>query len=280
MVGNNRASPMENEMMEIKQRATIVQRLAFIGLAGIGGCEGCEGCSVDCHEAVEEFCAGCDAQGRTAFECNYEAIDHVDLDGVVYPQHRQLRATGCYETAAEAEAACAGFCNSDQWEGGCVQYQSTLFDCTGEQSCGPQGGGDEIGEAAPSPDPTPEFAAPSCDSGWFANDDVTYDRSADAYRVNRLFFANLLADPRVATCDLAELAVDATGQASLTGARPGTLAYQAGFRDGDIPVSVQGMTLDDIDQAAPLYWELRDADEVIIEVNRGGRLMDMTYIIE
>ncbi|MEM7156401.1 MAG: hypothetical protein AAF799_26345 [Myxococcota bacterium] len=268
----------------------MVQRLGFvgfIGMAGLGGCEGCEllggeggfSCTVDCHEAVESFCEGCEAQGGVPYQCDYVAVDWiVDQDGVVHAENRHLDASACYESAEAAEAACAGYCNSDQWEGGCISYGSYPYDCTGTQDCGSPapGGGDEVGEPAPAAEPP----SPSCDAGWYSLGDVVFDRTVDAYRVNRLFFLHLLADPRVVLCDTAELTFDAAGQLSLTGARPGSLAYEAGLRDGDVPVSLQGLTAADLSQAESLYWELRDVEQIEVVLDRGSRRMEMTYIIE
>ena len=79
-------------------RGIATRVLAMTGLAAIIAC----GDACPCVDYDYEFCEECAEQGKTAYECNYDAIGWViDITGAVQYVQQSLRLTGCYDDIAD-----------------------------------------------------------------------------------------------------------------------------------------------------------------------------------
>lgn len=62
--------------------------------------------------------------------------------------------------------------------------------------------------------------------------------------------------------------------------QPGSLYEQLGIQNGDIITSINGMKITNPAKAMTVYNQLKSSSEINATVNRGGREMDLEYIIE
>ena len=66
----------------------------------------------------------------------------------------------------------------------------------------------------------------------------------------------------------------------LSGVRPGSLFTDIGLRSGDIITGVNGEQIQSVDDALRFYTSLRDADNVSVQLRRGGAERTIEYQIE
>jgi type II secretion system protein C len=65
----------------------------------------------------------------------------------------------------------------------------------------------------------------------------------------------------------------------LTGFAPDSLPARIGFRSGDILVAINGRATGDPDQVLAIYLTLKGASKVVATVDRGGKKLDLEYVI-
>jgi general secretion pathway protein C len=66
----------------------------------------------------------------------------------------------------------------------------------------------------------------------------------------------------------------------LSGVRPGSLFTDIGLRSGDIITGVNGEQIQSVDDALRFYTSLREADNVNVQIRRGGTERSIEYRIE
>jgi general secretion pathway protein C len=67
---------------------------------------------------------------------------------------------------------------------------------------------------------------------------------------------------------------------SLVGVAPGSIFQQMGIRNGDVLQAVDGQPIQTVDDVVNFYQSLSSADNVGIQIRRGGRIEDIQYKIE
>jgi general secretion pathway protein C len=67
---------------------------------------------------------------------------------------------------------------------------------------------------------------------------------------------------------------------SLAGVAPGSIFAQMGIRNGDVLQAVDGQPIQSVDDIVNLYQSLKSAEDIAIQVRRGGRIEDIRYKIQ
>jgi general secretion pathway protein C len=67
---------------------------------------------------------------------------------------------------------------------------------------------------------------------------------------------------------------------SLAGVAPGSIFEQMGIRNGDVIQAVDGQPIQTVDDVVSLYQSLSSAQNLAIQVRRGGQVQDIQYKIE
>ncbi len=67
---------------------------------------------------------------------------------------------------------------------------------------------------------------------------------------------------------------------SLVGVAPGSIFQQMGIRNGDVLQAVDGQPILTVDDVVNFYQSLSSADNLAIQIRRGGRIVDIQYKIE
>ncbi len=130
----------------MKNREILTRVLAVTGLVAIAACG--DDCGIDW--GYGQLCNQCDAQGETAYECNYHAKElFFDSSGAAVLIDRYHRLSGCWPSAEAADDACVAAC-SGFWR--CESHTLETIDCAAYQegsSSGTSSGSGETSEPIP-----------------------------------------------------------------------------------------------------------------------------------
>ena len=66
----------------------------------------------------------------------------------------------------------------------------------------------------------------------------------------------------------------------LSGVRPGSIFEDIGFRSGDIIKSINGESIQSVDDALKFYSSLKSAENVSLQIRRNGVDQNLNYTVE
>lgn len=113
---------------------------------------------------------------------------------------------------------------------------------------------------------------------WDPGPMIHYARTTDTYQIDREFLDILAIDGSVLLVqDAARLSEQTGGYFQFDGIAPDDLAAHLGFQDGDIPLEVNGISLETWDGYATAIIQLADAPTFTVTIKREGESFMLHY---
>ncbi len=253
-------------MKDKKAIVRILVGIAAVGFVACGGGGGGGSISCDLFPCVDydhAFCESCEAQNKVAYECNYFVSEwYADTSGLA---ERQYRLTGCYDSAAEAEAACEAACEGFPE---CRSLSVTEFYCDGVDNC-------SAGAAAP--------PAVSLDcSDWAPAAGISFDATNGRYVLDWGFWYGVMSDPYRIACETTNTVMPNVGSSGFTvdDVSPGSLADLLGLQSGDVLVSLNGQSLATLADVVTVATGLPNGTRFELVIERQGRSVTLPYIVQ
>lgn len=192
--------------------------------------------------------------GASGCHINYSQCDKKDCTGLG-ELYACKPSTGpwkyqCHDGEASADSWCQSIAGRDAKYMACDEY------------------GDEIGDTAETSDPS---------SSWDPSSNVSVNSTNGHYEVDDSFVAMLKDDPGLILLDSARVDLNTSGDLELGGVATGDLADVLGLQSGDVLVSVNGYSLNSLDDLAEAYFNLEDATTFTLTIMRNGVSMQLTY---
>lgn len=122
--------------------------------------------------------------------------------------------------------------------------------------------------------------APNC-TNWDPASEITF--TSGVYHVDGDFLDSLIANPSYLTvCDDARWEPRTAGGYELADASSGEMLYELGWRNGDVPVMINGQSLDDWDGSAAAFalYFVDEQTQFTARLWRSGNLMSLAYEID
>lgn len=116
--------------------------------------------------------------------------------------------------------------------------------------------------------------------GWQPSNYVEYSSNQDLYIVNRTLIDALNDDASILNNDATYVEELSAGGFEFNNVVTGTLAYELGLQDGDIPQSVNSHDVTTLEGAIAALEALRDETSLTVMIRRGSNTITLNYSIQ
>lgn len=236
------ASVMQNR--HCKTRIAVLSLILVAPACRGGGPNGEDGSG----ETGESPCTGCDGLAYACFACDQWG----NCDLAPYTE-------GCAASENDVNTACQNvfFGSGGPYDQGYAGYDKQILACAYLQE-------------------------PNSCQNWDPGSSVAYNSGSDIYEIDESLIDGLIADPSpLVDCDSGRFDLQSGGGYALTGASSGELSYVLGLQNGDVPVSINELSLDDMDGVLEAYSQLYYGGETEFSllITRGTSNITLDYEI-